>query len=179
MKFPISLHITMTHYLLRNRLKGVERFPLVLMLEPTHRCNLQCPGCGRIREYKETLNQELSFGECLRSADECPAPVVTITGGEPLLYRDVDALVHEILKRGRHIYFCTNGVLLESSLDRFDPTNRFTFNVHLDGPREIHDQMIGTPGVFDQAMEGIRAAKKGDFGSPRIRPSIARQRRRS
>jgi len=133
------------------------------MLEPTHRCYLQCAGCGRIREYRETLGQELSLEECLHTVDECPAPVVTITGGEPLLYGEVAPLVREVLHRGRHIYFCTNGVLLARSLDLFRPTSRFTFNVHLDGPREVHDGIIGTPGTFDRAMEGIRAAKKRGF----------------
>jgi hopanoid biosynthesis associated radical SAM protein HpnH len=133
------------------------------MLEPTHRCNLQCPGCGRIREYGETLHQELTLEECLDSVDACPAPVVTITGGEPLLYREIESLVQETLKRGRHIYLCTNGLLLGSSLDRFQPSDHFTFNVHLDGPREVHDEMIGTKGVFDRALQAIRAAKKRGF----------------
>jgi len=163
MKFPISLHVSMTRYLLANAIRGVDRFPLVLMLEPTHRCNLQCSGCGRIREYRDTLAQELSLAECLRSVEECPAPVVTITGGEPLLYSEVSSLVREVLRRGRHIYFCTNGVLLPKSLDLFRPSSRFTFNVHLDGPRDVHDKIIGTPGTFDRAMEGIRAAKKKGF----------------
>ncbi len=163
MKFPISLHTSMTRYLIASRLRKVNRFPLVLMLEPTHRCNLQCAGCGRIREYRETLGQELSLEECIRSVEECPAPVVTITGGEPLLYSQVSPLVRETLQRGRHIYLCTNGILLEESLGLFEPTSHFTFNVHLDGPREIHDAIIGTPGVFDRALEGIRAAKRRGF----------------
>lgn len=163
MKFPLSLHLDMTLYLLRNAIKGVKRFPLVLMLEPTHRCNLQCAGCGRIREYRETLGQELSLEECIGSVKECPAPVVTITGGEPLLYSQVGPLVREVLSRRRHVYFCTNGVLLERSLYLFRPSPRFTFNVHLDGPREIHDAIIGTPGTFERAMEGIRAAKRMGF----------------
>lgn len=163
MKFPWTLHLDMTFYLLRNALRGRKRFPLVLMLEPTHRCNLQCAGCGRIREYRDTLNLELSLGDCLTAVEECDAPVVTITGGEPLLYGPVDELVREILRRRRHIYLCTNGVLLERSLEKFTPSPRFTFNVHLDGPREVHDQIIGTPGTFDKAVEGIRAAKKRGF----------------
>lgn len=163
MKFPISLHLAMTRYLLRNRWRGVDRFPLVLMLEPTHRCNLQCAGCGRIREYRETLHQELLLEECLDSVDACPAPVVTITGGEPFLYNGIGALAREVLSRGRHVYLCTNGVLLASSLDLFRPTKRLTFNVHLDGPHEIHDKMMGTTGVFDRAMEGIRIAKSRGF----------------
>ncbi len=163
MKFPLSLHLDMTLYLVRNALRGIQRFPMVLMLEPTHRCNLQCTGCGRIREYRDTLGQELTLQECLDSVEQCPAPVVTITGGEPLLYGQVGALVKEVLRRRRHIYLCTNGVLLEKSLELFKPSPRFTFNVHLDGPREIHDAIIGTPGTFDKAMEGIRAAKRFGF----------------
>lgn len=163
MRFPLSLHLDMTRFLLGNLVRGVTRFPLVLMLEPTHRCNLQCAGCGRIREYRETLGQELSLEECLGAVEECPAPVVTITGGEPLLYSHVGALVKEVLARKRHVYLCTNGVLLERSLELFRPSRRFTFNVHLDGPREVHDAIIGTLGTFERAMEGIRAAKRQGF----------------
>ncbi len=163
MRFPISIHIDMTKYLLGNALKGLKRFPLVLMLEPTHRCNLQCSGCGRIREYRETLAQELSLEESVGAVEECGAPVVTITGGEPLLYSQVGPLVKEVLARKKHIYLCTNGVLLERSLHLFRPSPRFTFNVHLDGPREVHDSIIGTPGTFEKALEGIRAAKKQGF----------------
>jgi hopanoid biosynthesis associated radical SAM protein HpnH len=133
------------------------------MLEPTHRCNLQCPGCGRIREYRDTLDHDLSLEDCLRAIEECKAPVVTITGGEPLLYRDIGPLIQETLNRGRHIYLCTNGLLLEDTLDRLKPRSKLTFNVHLDGPREVHDEIIGQSGVFDRAMEGIRSAKKRGF----------------
>jgi len=106
----------MTSYLVGKKLRGVERFPLVLMLEPTHRCNLTCAGCGRIREYHDSLSQEMSLEDCITSIEEAGTPVVTITGGEPLLYSQVPQLVEETLGRGRHIYFCTNGLLLEESL---------------------------------------------------------------
>ncbi len=163
MKFPLLLHVDMTLYLLKNALKGVKRFPLVLMLEPTHKCNLRCAGCGRIREYRDTLGKELSLEECLDAVQECPAPVVTVTGGEPLLYSQVGPLVRELLRRKRHVYLCTNGVLLGESLEMFRPSARFTFNVHLDGPREVHDSIIGTPGTFDRALDGIRKAKAKGF----------------
>jgi hopanoid biosynthesis associated radical SAM protein HpnH len=163
MKFPIALHLDMTRYLIQNGLRGNTQFPLVLMLEPTHRCNLQCPGCGRIREYHDTLNQDISLDACLASVDECPAPVVTVTGGEPLLYPAIGQLVQEILKKGRHIYLCTNAVLLGQKLSLFRPNIRFTFNVHLDGPMDVHDKIIGQAGVFERAMAGIREAKKTGF----------------
>lgn len=163
MRFPLSLYVSMMHYLFRKRIQGEERFPLVLMLEPTHRCNLTCSGCGRIREYHETIQEEMSLEECLQSVDEADAPVVTITGGEPLLYSRVNALVEDILARRKHIYFCTNGILLEESLSRFRPDSRFTWNVHFDGTEAVHDRIIGRKGGFQKALAGVRAAKARGF----------------
>jgi hopanoid biosynthesis associated radical SAM protein HpnH len=163
MRFPISLYGSMTSYLLRNMLAGRKIFPLVLMLEPTHRCNLRCAGCGRIREYRDTLDQDMTFEECLQAVDEAGPPVITITGGEPLLYSRVDGLVRAILARGKHIYFCTNGLLMEDSLGRFQPSPRFTWNVHVDGSAAVHDRIIGRPGGFQQAVGAIRAAKDRGF----------------
>jgi hopanoid biosynthesis associated radical SAM protein HpnH len=163
MRFPVSLYRSMTSYLLRNMVTGRRVFPLVLMLEPTHRCDLRCAGCGRIREYRDTLDQEMTLQECLQAVDEAGPPVIAITGGEPLLYSRVDELVRAILARGKHIYFCTNGLLLEDSLKRFRPSPRFTWNVHLDGSEAVHDRIIGRPGGFRQVMAAIRAAKDQGF----------------
>lgn len=163
MRFPLSLYVSMTGYLLKKRIQKEERFPLVLMLEPTHRCNLTCSGCGRIREYHSTLHVEMTLEECLRSVDESQTPVVTITGGEPLLYSHVAELVDELLCRGRHIYFCTNGLLLEESLSRFRPSSHFTWNVHFDGTEPVHDLIVGRSGTFQKAMDGVAAAKARGF----------------
>ena len=153
----------MTAYLAGKKIRGVDRFPLVLMLEPTHRCNLTCAGCGRIREYHDTLSQEMPFEDCIRSISEANTPVVTITGGEPLLYSSAPQLVKEVLAQGRHIYFCTNGLLLEESLHLFSPNQRFTWNVHFDGTESVHDTIIGKPGGFSKALAGVRAAKAKGF----------------
>lgn len=163
MRFPLSLYGSMTSYLLRNVVAGRKVFPLVLMLEPTHRCNLKCAGCGRIREYRDTLDQEMTLQECLQAVDEAGPPVITITGGEPLLYGRVDELVEAVLARGKHIYFCTNGLLLEESLGRFRPSPRFTWNVHVDGSATVHDAIIGRPGGFRTTVDAIRAAKSRGF----------------
>jgi len=163
MRFPISLYVSMTGYLLKQRLKKQDRFPLVLMLEPTHRCNLNCHGCGRIREYHDTIEQEMSVEDCLHAVDECGAPVVTVTGGEPLVYAGAPELVREVLKRRKHIYFCTNGILLEESLPGFRPHSRFTWNVHFDGTEAVHDEIIGRKGGFRKALAGVEAAKERGF----------------
>src|SRR5437867_1612811 len=163
MRFPLSLTTSMVGYIARKKLSGEKRFPLVLMLEPLHACNLTCTGCGRIREYSQTIKEKLSVEECLDSVDECGAPIVSICGGEPMIYPEIGRLVRGILKRRKHIYLCTNGMFIQKRLHEFKPTSRFFFNVHLDGLRETHDMAVERRGVFDAAVEGIKAAKKAGF----------------
>lgn len=163
MRFPLSLTTDMAGYMVTKKLKRAKRFPLVLMLEPLHACNLTCTGCGRIREYESTIKEKLSVEECLASVDEAGAPIVSICGGEPLIYPQIGELVQGILKRRKHIYLCTNGVFLRKKLDRFRPTSRFFFNVHLDGLEKTHDLAVERDGVFREAIEGIKAAKAAGF----------------
>ena len=163
MRLPLSLTTTMASYIVRNKMARRKRFPLVLMLEPLHACNLTCTGCGRIREYETTIKQRLSVEECLASVDECGAPIVSICGGEPMIYPDLGRLVRGILKRRKHIYLCTNGMFIVKRLHEFKPTSRFFFNVHLDGLEETHDKAVERTGVFRAAIEGIKAAKKAGF----------------
>lgn len=163
MRFPFSLTSSMTSYMLRKRLAGEKRFPLVLMLEPLHACNLACAGCGRIREYADTLRARLSVDQCLAAVEECGAPIVSICGGEPLIYRGIEELVGKILAQRLHIYLCTNGVLLEDRLHGFPPSDRLMINVHLDGMEATHDAAAGREGVFSAAIAGIRAAKAAGF----------------
>ena len=163
MRFPLSLTTNMAVYMARKQIAGEKRFPLVLMLEPLHACNLTCTGCGRIREYSQTIKEKLSVEECLASVDECGAPIVSICGGEPMIYPEIGKLVHSILQRRKHIYLCTNGMFIQKKLHEFRPTSRFFFNVHLDGLEETHDKAVERPGVFKAAIEGIKAAKKAGF----------------
>ena len=163
MRFPLRLNYDLTKYIISNKINKTEKYPLVLMLEPTHLCNLACSGCGRIREYADTMQEMMSLVECLRSVDECPAPVVTITGGEPFLYPQIKELVTAVLQRGKHIYFCTNGILLEKALDSMTPHPNFTFNVHMDGLEETHDRILERKGAFKIAMSAIKKAKEKGF----------------
>ncbi len=163
MRFPLSLTTDMVGYMARQKLSGTRRFPLVLMLEPLHACNLTCTGCGRIREYASTIKEKLSVAECLEAVDEAGAPIISICGGEPLIYPEIGPLVQGILKRRKHIYLCTNGMFIKKRLHEFRPTSRFFFNVHLDGLEETHDLCVEREGVFQAAVEGIVAAKKAGF----------------
>jgi hopanoid biosynthesis associated radical SAM protein HpnH len=153
----------MAGYLTNKKMSGAEKYPLVMMLEPLHACNLTCTGCGRIREYKSTINEMLTVEECLKAVDDCGAPIVSLCGGEPMIYPELDRLVKEILDRKKHIYLCTNGMFIRKRLKEFKPTSRLFFNVHLDGLEKTHDICVERDGVFREAIEGIKAAKAAGF----------------
>src|SRR5437762_12323679 len=147
-RFPLSLTTNVAGHIFRKKLAGVKKFPLVLMLEPLHACNLTCTGCGRIREYATTIKDKLTVDECLAAVDECGAPCVSICGGEPMIYPWIEELVAKILERKKHIYLCTNGMFTRKKLSGFKPTDRFFWNVHLDGMEESHDKAAERQGVF-------------------------------
>src|ERR671911_141774 len=121
MRFPLSLTTDMAGYMIRQKLRRTPRFPLVLMLEPLHACNLTCTGCGRIREYESTISKRLTLGQCLNASDECGAPMVSICGGEPMLYPEIGELTAKLLERGRHVILCTNGMFTRKRLKDFKP----------------------------------------------------------
>lgn len=150
-------------YIVTQRLKGRKKYPLVLMLEPLFRCNLACPGCGKIQHPNEILKQNLTPEQCFAAAEECGAPIVSIPGGEPLLHPQIEEIVKGLVERRKFVYLCTNGILLEKSLNKFQPSPYLTFSVHLDGLREHHDKCVDRKGVFDTAVQAIRTAKARGF----------------
>ncbi|MFV0446654.1 MAG: adenosyl-hopene transferase HpnH, partial [Planctomycetaceae bacterium] len=158
MGVPISQMWTVASYVLGQKLRGRQRYPLVLMLEPLFRCNLACAGCGKIQYPADILKKNLSPEECFRAVDECGAPVVSIPGGEPLLHPQIHEIVAGLVARKKYIYLCTNALLLEKHLDRFTPSKYLSFSVHLDGPREEHDEAVCREGTFDIALRAIEAA---------------------
>lgn len=161
----------MAHYMMRKKLFGPRKFPLVLMLEPLHACNLRCSGCGRIREYADTIGKRMTVDDCVDSIVECGTPIVSICGGEPLIYPEIVELVDRTLRLGKHIYLCTNGQLMEEKLDDFirlshknkRTKSRLFWNVHLDGMETTHDAITEKNGAFAKAVEGIQAAKEARF----------------
>ena len=163
MPVPLNQAIRVGAYVVKQHLAGRDRYPLVLMLEPLFRCNLACAGCGKIDYPADILNQRLPAADCIAAAEECGAPVVAIAGGEPLLHKEMPEIVQGLLDRGKFIYLCTNGLLLEKRLDQFKPHKNFAWDVHLDGDRETHDHAVCQPGTFDRAVAAIKAAKARGF----------------
>lgn len=163
MSIPIIQQLRVGSYIMRQRLKGVKKYPLVLMLEPLFRCNLACSGCGKIDYPDEILNKRLSLKECLDAVDECGAPIVSIPGGEPLLHKEMGEIVAGIVARKKFVYLCTNALLLEKKMDLFKPSPYLTFSIHLDGLKQEHDKSVCQDGVFDRCVSAIKEAKKRGF----------------
>ena len=163
MSIPLIQQIRVGSYIIKQRVFAREKYPLVLMLEPLFRCNLACPGCGKI-DYEDTiLDRRLSIKECLEAVDECGAPVVSIPGGEPLIHKDIAEIINGIVARKKFVYLCTNGLLLEKKLNQFKPTPYLTFSIHLDGLQEHHDKAVNQAGTFKKAVAAIREAKRRGF----------------
>tara|TARA_X000000368_G_scaffold349673_1_gene289799 strand:- start:12480 stop:13676 length:1197 start_codon:yes stop_codon:yes gene_type:complete len=163
MGIPFRQQAAIATYLIKQKLKGNKRYPLVLMLEPLFRCNLACSGCGKIDYPTDILNRRLSVQECLDAVDECGAPVVSIPGGEPLIHKDIVEIVEGIVARKKFVYLCTNALLLEKKLKQFTPSPYLSFSIHLDGMREHHDRAVSQQGVFDRAVSAIKAALDAGF----------------
>jgi hopanoid biosynthesis associated radical SAM protein HpnH len=163
MQIPFFKELKIGAYILKQKLLGRKRYPLVLMLEPLFRCNLACVGCGKIDYPEPILNRRLSVEECLEAVDECGAPMVAIPGGEPLIHRDIGEIVKGIVARKKFVSLCTNALLLEKKLDLFEPSPYLFFSVHLDGLKEHHDHSVSQEGVFDRAVSAIKAARARGF----------------
>jgi hopanoid biosynthesis associated radical SAM protein HpnH len=163
MGIPLRQQIRVGAYILKQRLLGRDKYPLVLMLEPLFRCNLACAGCGKIDYPTPILNRRLSVQECLASVDECGAPVVSIAGGEPLIHKEIAEIARGIVARRKFVYLCTNALLVEKKIDLFEPSPYLTFSVHLDGQREHHDESVCQPGVFERAVAAIKLLRSRGF----------------
>ncbi len=163
MGVPLRQQLRVAGYIARQKLTGRKRYPLVLMLEPLFRCNLACAGCGKIDYPAPILNKRLSLEECMEAVDECGAPIVSIPGGEPLLHKEIKAIVDGIIARKKFVYLCTNALLLEKKLHRFKPSPYLTFSIHLDGMREAHDTSVCQSGVFDRVVRAIEVVRDQGF----------------
>ncbi|MEM7498494.1 MAG: adenosyl-hopene transferase HpnH [Pseudomonadota bacterium] len=163
MSIPIRQQARVAAYILGQKLRGNKRYPLVLMLEPLFKCNLACPGCGKIDYPELILGRRLSAEDCWKAAEECGAPMVAIPGGEPLIHKEIGEIVRGLVERKKYVSLCTNALLLEKKLHLFEPSPYLFFSVHLDGLKEHHDKAVDQKGVFERAIKAIKAAQDKGF----------------
>lgn len=163
MIYSFNLASKLTKHIIVNNFKKNDKFAYVLMLEPLFKCNLSCSGCGRIIEYKNYMSEMLSVEQCLDAALQAKAPVVSITGGEPLLHPQIKEIISVLIKNKFFVYLCTNGLKLYEFIDEIKPDKRLSIVVHLDGLEGTHSKITRNNLVFKKALDGIKKAAKLNF----------------
>ena len=163
MPMPLRQSLRVGSYLMRQKLAGNKKFPLLVELEPLFACNLKCAGCGTIQQPPDLLKQRLPVEQALGAVEESGAPMVSIAGGEPLMHPQIHVITEELLKRKKFVVLCTNAVLLPKHIDKFKPNKNFAWMVHLDGIGARHDEAVSKEGVFEQAVTAIKLAKQRGF----------------
>ena len=157
-KRPLELSFRLAWYMLKNRMQGRQRFPLVTMLEPLEMCNLACVGCGRIREYQPVLDKMMPVEVALNAVKESGAPIVSVAGGEPTIHPQIDQIINRLIEQKYFVYCCTNALLLDRMVQKIPPSKYFCWVIHLDGMEEKHDESVDRKGVFQKAVQGIKMA---------------------
>ena len=160
---PLRQSMRLGAYLAKQKIKRVEKFPLLVELEPLFACNLKCAGCGKIEQPHDVLKKRMPVEQAVAAVEESGAPMVSIAGGEPLMHKQIDEIVRQLLDRNKIVFLCTNAVLLPKHIDKFAPHRNFAWMVHIDGMRDRHDESVRKIGVFDQAVAAIREAKARGF----------------
>ncbi|HEX4209466.1 MAG TPA: adenosyl-hopene transferase HpnH [Candidatus Binataceae bacterium] len=164
MRVPLRQMLDLGRYMRQKKRAGEKYFPIVLMLEPLHACNLACVGCGRIVEYKDTIRDQMPLDDALGAAQECGAPIVSICGGEPLMYKHIGPLTNRLIsEQKRHVMICTNAILIERFIKQVAPSPRLSFNIHIDGMRETHDRVVDRKGIFDTCVKMIKLLKEKGY----------------
>jgi hopanoid biosynthesis associated radical SAM protein HpnH len=163
LSIPMRQSARIGAYLLKQRIKGVKKFPLIVELEPLFACNLACAGCGKIQHPASILKQRMPVEQAIGAIEESGAPMVSIAGGEPLMHPQIDEIVRQLLARRKFVYLCTNAVLLHKHIDKFKPSPYFSWVVHIDGLKERHDASVCKEGVFDDAVAAVELAKSRGF----------------
>ena len=165
MAVPIRQAFRVGAYVLKQKLKGNKKYPLVVELETLFACNLHCSGCGKIQQPHDVLKRRMPVEQAVAAVEECGAPMVALSGGEPLMHPQIDVIVKELVKRKKFVTLCTNAMLVRKRIDKFDfkPSPYFQWAVHLDGLGDRHDRSVNKIGVFDEAIEAIRELKRRGF----------------
>src|ERR1700726_867396 len=167
MRFPLPLTAKIAAYVIGHKLRGTKKFATVLQLEPLHTCNLTCTGCGRIREYSTSLKDILPLDECLAAAEECNAPMVSICGGEPLIYPQIEALVQGLLEQKRIIYICTNAMFMRKKMREWMASQ---LSIQPKFVEEKIAELLGAGLISEKDAAEVRNGSK-DPNKPTIGPS--------
>jgi hopanoid biosynthesis associated radical SAM protein HpnH len=168
MRFPLALSAKIAGHIIKHKLRQTPKFAMVLQLEPLHTCNLTCTGCGRIREYSTSLKDMVPLEKCLAAANECDAPMVSICGGEPLIYPKIEELVAGLRAQKRIVYICTNGVFMRKKMrDYLAAIYHPSTSSHVSHLKRLLAEKL----ITEKEAEAIRHADAAAKKKTVIRPS--------
>ncbi|GAA0253846.1 adenosyl-hopene transferase HpnH [Actinomadura nitritigenes] len=163
MPMPLRQSVRVASHIMSNKVRGKDKFPLIMELEPLFACNLKCAGCGKIQHPADVLKRRMPVEQAVAAVKECGAPMVSIAGGEPLMHPQIGELVEELVGMKKFVFLCTNALLVPKKLDRFKPSPYFAFTVHIDGLQERHDESVCKEGVFEEAVAAVKLIKERGF----------------
>src|SRR2546421_9919652 len=163
MRFQLAFRAKLARHIIKHKIRRTPRFALVLQLEPLHTCNLTCTGCGRIREYSTSLKDMMTLEDCLASAQECDAPMVSICSGEPLIYPKIEELIAGVLEQGRIVYVCTNGMFMRKKM------KDYLANIYSAKTEPMLAELVKENLIAQKDVETIRKGKADQ--RPVIKPS--------
>src|SRR5450432_940761 len=155
MRYPLGLVLDSAKHILAGKLRREKRFAIGVALDPIGEYSNNGRSAGG-----QTM---LSVKQCLAALEECPAPLVSICGGEPLEYPEIQTLAREILDRGKHLFLNTDGTWIRRRLHMIPPYTNFFWNVKLDGTESVYDTRAGRASMFAEALDGVKAAKNAGF----------------
>ncbi|OFV92774.1 MAG: hypothetical protein A3H95_14480 [Acidobacteria bacterium RIFCSPLOWO2_02_FULL_64_15] len=132
--------------------------PLVAELFLTENCNLRCVSCACWRSTTQGELTTVEWEDVLRQLADARFHKVNLTGGEPLIREDAIHLMEYATRlRLRHLHLNTNGIsLVPPTIERILAAGVRSFNISIDGPRELHDRIRGRVGAFDQTVDHLR-----------------------
>jgi len=163
MSMPLHQTVKIGTYLMKQKVLRKKKFPLLIELEPLFACNLACAGCGKIQHPASVLKQRMPVEQAVSAVVDSGAPMVSIAGGEPLMHKEIDEIVRQLLDKGKMVFLCTNAVLLPRHIHKFKPHKNFAWMVHIDGLEQRHDESVSKEGVFKQAVEAIKMVQDKGF----------------
>lgn len=132
--------------------------------EVTRSCNLACRHCRASSQFGP-YPDELTTDECFKIIDEIVSfskPIIILTGGEPLLRKDIFQIAEYGKSKGLTMVMAPNGTLLTAeNVQKIIKAGIKRISISLDGPDEVtHDSLRQVPGAFKQACAGIERARK-------------------
>lgn len=137
-----------------------------LFLEVTSRCNARCEHCGSscgdfVPKDEITKDELIGVLDDVANHYDPKKIMLFVTGGEPLVRKDLFEIMDYASRLGFYWGMTTNGILIdENVVDKMAATNMATVSVSIDGVKETHESFRKVPGSFEKIIKGLKLMLK-------------------